>query len=233
MQVYNSPLIGKAEKELYDTNKFTGKSELDKEDFLTLLVAQLEHQDPMNPMDDKEFTAQLAEFSSLEQLTNISNGIDSMNSNDTRQDMVSAVSFIGKDVRAEGSSLSIHEGEASSLYYSLGQTAANVYINIYDPNGNLVRTASLGAKQAGEHEFHWNGLDWAGEALPDGVYSIGLAAEGKNGDPVMSYTEVSGQVAGVQTYAGQQYLRLIDGRVVSFQQVSEVVDPSAAEGDEE
>lgn len=234
MQLYNtSPLLGRAERELYDSKKFTGKSELEKEDFLTLLVAQLENQDPLNPMDDKEFTAQLAEFSSLEQLTNISNGIDSMNENDTHQDMVSAVSFIGKDVRAEGSSLSIHEGEVSSLYYSLGETASNVYVNIYDPNGNLVRTAHLGGKQAGEHTFQWDGLDWAGEPLPDGIYSIGLAAEGVKGDPVMSYTEVSGEVAGVQSWSGQHYLRLLDGRVVNFLQVSEVVDPSAASGTDE
>lgn len=222
-----SPIIGRAETELYDTEKFTGKSQLDKEDFLTLLVAQLQHQDPMNPMDDKEFTAQIAEFSSLEQLTNISDGIDTMNESDSRQDMSSAVNLIGKDVRAEGGSLSIKEGEVSTLFYALGETAANVYINIYDPNGNLVRTASLGGKQAGEHEFQWDGKDWAGKDLADGIYSIGLAAEGVNGNAVLSYTEVSGTVAGVQAWGGQHYLRLADGRVVNYQQISEVVDPSA------
>jgi flagellar basal-body rod modification protein FlgD len=147
--------------------------------------------------------------------------------------MSSAVDLIGKDVRAEGNTLSIKDGEVSALYYALGETAANTYINIYDPNGNLVRTVELGGKQAGEHEFQWDGLDWAGEELPDGIYGIGLAAEGVNGDSVMSYTEVSGEVAGVQAWGGQHYLRLADGRVVNYQQISEVVDPSAAPEPEE
>jgi flagellar basal-body rod modification protein FlgD len=228
MQVYDpSHLVGRAETELYDTRKFTGKSELDKEDFLTLLVAQLQHQDPLNPMDDKEFTAQIAEFSSLEQLTNISDGIDEMNSQTGTQDMVSAVNFIGRDVVADGSGLSIRNGEPSSLFYSLGSTAASAYINIYDPNGNLVRTDQLGGKQAGVYEYEWDGKDWQGKDLPDGLYSIGMAAEGPNGQPVLVETQVSGEVVGVQSHNGRHYLRLADGRVVDFLNVYEVVDPDS------
>ncbi|MDY7002156.1 MAG: flagellar hook assembly protein FlgD [Thermodesulfobacteriota bacterium] len=235
MLVYNPSFVGQAESELYDSTRLTGKSELDKEDFLTLLVAQLANQDPLNPMENTDFTSQLAEFSSLEQLTNISGGIDSLAEGSARQDLMSAVDFIGKDVRAEGESLSIEDGEISSMYFSLGEAATEVHINIFDENGNILRTEQLGSRAAGEHEYQWDGRNWAGEELPDGVYYVSMAAENSDGQPILTWTEVSGEVAGVQTYGTDIYLRLTDGRVVAFSNVTEVVNPgeSAGGGEEE
>jgi len=235
MLVYNPTFIGQAESELYDSTRLTGKSELDKEDFLTLLVAQLANQDPLNPMENTDFTSQLAEFSSLEQLTNISSGIDELAAGSARQDVMSAVDFIGRQVRAEGESLSIEDGEVTSMYFTLDEAAAEVHINIFDENGNIIRTEQLGAKAAGEHEYQWDGQDWAGKDLPDGVYYVSMAALDADDSSILVWTEVSGEVAGVQTYGSEIYLRLTDGRVVNFSNVTEVVDPSQnteAEGDE-
>ena len=226
MQVYDSSFIyGQAEREFGKT-KTAGNSELDKEDFLTLLVCQLTNQDPLNPMDDKEFTAQLAEFSSLEQLTNINDGITALGENAERQEILGAVGYLGKTVRAGGSSLAIVDGETSTLYYGFEETAQAVYINIFDSNGNLVRTDSLGGKQAGVYEYDWDGKDWTGSDLPDGVYTVGLAALGTDGESMLIQTEVSGEVAGVQTYGDTFMLRLKDGRYVDFANVYEIVDPN-------
>ncbi len=225
MEVYDSSFIlGQAEREFGGSTTY-GKSELDKEDFLTLLVVQLTHQDPLNPMDDKEFTAQLAEFSSLEQLTNINEGIDSLGENADRQEILGAVGYIGKTVKAGGSSMAIVDGEASTLYYGFSETAASVYINIFDPDGNMVRTETLGGKQPGIYEYDWDGQDWKGDDLPDGVYTIGMAAVGADGESMLVQTEVSGEVAGVQTYDDTFMLRLKDGRYVDFANVYEIVDP--------
>lgn len=219
-------ILGRAEQE-FGKLQVKGKSDLGKEDFLTLLVAQLSNQDPMNPTDDKEFVSQLSEFSSLEQLTNISGGIDEMNSSTSRQEMISAVSFIGKDVRANGYGLSKQDGTTSSLYFSMTEPVASGFINIYDPNMNLIRTESIGTKQPGNYEYQWDGKDYKGADLADGVYSVAMYAEGLDGKPVLVSTEVSGKVAGVQTEGTAQYLRLSDGRIVKFTDVKEVVDNSA------
>lgn len=228
MQVYdNGNILGKAEKEFYNMKNYAGDSELDKEDFLTLLVAQLQHQDPLNPMDDKEFTSQLAQFSQLEQLTSINQGIGSLGEKSMQQDMTSAASFIGKNVRAVGDGLSVRDdGTVSTLFYLTADTAEKVYINIFDEGGNIIRTVQLGAQAAGEHEFQWDGKDWGGKTVPTGQYRVAMAAEGQDGNPILIQTEVTGQVEGALYSGGQNYLRLDDGRVVAFNFVKEVVAPS-------
>ncbi|THB67940.1 MAG: flagellar hook assembly protein FlgD [Desulfovibrio sp.] len=229
-----SAIVGRAETDFdyYGENKTTGDSEMGKEEFLTLLVAQLSNQDPLNPVEDKEFTAQLAEFSSLEQLTNISDGIEALGQANEMESMVSAVSFIGKDIRSKGDSISIDGDEVSSMYYELDEPISRGYINIFDSSGNLVVTEYLSASQAGFYEYQWNGQDYQGEELSDGVYYAYMAAEGANGEAVLVSTDVSGKVAGVQTINGTQYLRLTDGRMVNFMDIKEVVDPSSTNSEE-
>ncbi|BBD08900.1 flagellar hook assembly protein FlgD [Desulfovibrio ferrophilus] len=233
MQVYDSSHItGKAEKE-FQMETYTGKSELDKADFLTLLVAQLQHQDPMSPMDDQQFTAELAQFSQLEQLTQINEGIGGLSQTTAQQQMVNAASYIGKDVRAVGDSLSIHDdGSVSSLYYLLADNASNVFANIFDSNGNIVRTVEMGAQATGEHEYEWDGKDWKGDKLSEGTYYVALAAEDQEGSPILTQTEVSGRVEGVMYDGGVHYLRLEDGRVVAFNYVKEVVASNGTTSEE-
>lgn len=227
MEIYDSSFIlGQAEREFGAAAETYGNSDLGKEDFLTLLVVQLTNQDPLNPMDDKEFTAQLAEFSSLEQLTNINEGITALGENADRQEILGAVGYLGKTVRAGGSSMALVDGDSSTLYYGFEETASSVLINIYDPNGNLVRTDTLEGAQPGVYEYEWDGKDWTGKDLPDGVYLVGLAAIGADGESMLVQTEVSGEVAGVQTYGDTFMLRLKDGRYVDFNNVYEIVDPN-------
>ena len=209
--------------------KSGGRSSLDRDAFLELLVTQLENQDPLNAMDDKKFIAQLAQFSSLEQMTNVSEGIDKMIKQDSKQQMLSSVNYIGHQVRAEGDTLSKEGQNISTLYYSIEDTAANVHANIFDQNGNIVRTLQLGGKQAGEYEMHWDGKNYQGEKLPDGVYTVSMAAEGVNGEPVLINKDVNGKVAGVSTENGDTKLRLKDGREVDLLQVKEIVSPKTSD----
>lgn len=204
---------------------------LDKDAFLKLLVAQLGNQDPMNPMEDKEFTAQLAQFSSLEQLTNINEGISSLIDGTSRQEMLTAVSFIGKSVRAAGTSISKEGDSTSTVYYAIESPVQNIYVNIFDSFGNVVRTEELGQSQAGTFEYNWDGKDYKGKDLPDGVYTFSIAGEGVDGEAVLVATEVSGVVSGVASYEGHHYLRLKDGRVVDMLNVTEVVNPPSGTTD--
>lgn len=222
-------ILGAQEQRLAASNVPEHKTSMDQDDFLTLLVAQLTHQDPLSPMEDTDMTSQLAEFSSLEQLTSINDNIMGLGDNMAQSDMLAAVSFIGKEVKAEGYKVSINEGNVSTIYYGMGEPVSSITMNIYDNEGAIIRTVELGSKEAGSYQYEWDGKNEGGETMPDGVYGIGVLGEDVEGKPVMVQTEVSGQVDAVVNEAGTQYLRLKDGRFLSFLNVKEIVDPGAAE----
>ena len=205
----------------------TASSTMGKDAFLKLLVTQLSHQDPLNPMDDKDMTAQLAQFSSLEQLSNINTGIETLNTTMTQNQITNAVSYIGKSVKANGYSLSKEDGVISAMYYSLGETVTDASVNIYDSDGTLVRSSSIGTKTAGNYEYDWDGLNSNGEEVADGVYSVAIKAYNSDGKQVLVQTQVSGVVSGVTTNSGVTYLNLKDGRTVALSNVNQIVNPSA------
>lgn len=205
----------------------TGSSQLGKQDFLNLLVKQLQYQDPLNPMDDKDFVAQLAQFSSLEQLTNISTGIDSLNKSQDRQQMMQAVGFIGKEVKASGYSVNKNGTAVSKMYYTLPSDATAVTINIMDANGNIVRSDALGAQTAGEHGYVWDGKNTDGKLVDDGSYSIGITTSKADGTSMLVKSSVTGIVSGVTTDSNGNYvLSMTDGRQVAFTDIQGVVTPA-------
>ena len=228
MQQY-SGIFGQAEQEFSQNGRQASgrSSEMGRNEFLKLLVTQLEHQDPTDPMKDEDFVAQLAQFSSLEQLTNISDGVKTMNQSSDQGHMLQAVSFLGKEVSAEGSQVSKEGDSVSSVAYSLPQEAASVNVNIIDANGNIVRTVQAGAKQAGNYTLSWDGLDYTGSEVPDGVYSIGIRAVDGNGKSMQVDTAVSGTVSGVKNSDGNTVLTLNDGREVTLTNIRQVIEPSA------
>lgn len=221
-----SNILGRAEADLAASNEPTHKSSLGQDDFLKLLLTQMQNQDPANPMEDKEYMAQMAQFSSLEQLTKVNTSLENMIGGQAQEQMVSAVNFIGKEVKAEGYNLSRSDGKISKVFYGLGEPVASAFINIYDQDKNLIRTEQLGEKGKGTYEYEWDGKDWSGKEAKDGVYNIAMAAEDVNGQPVMIKTEVSGEVTGVVSENGQQFLHLKDGRYLNFLNIKEVVSPT-------
>ncbi|WP_462325514.1 flagellar hook assembly protein FlgD [Desulfoplanes sp.] len=215
-------ILGAYERDQAAANQVTGdSSELGKDAFLQLLVTQLENQDPLEPMEDTQFISQLAEFSNLEQMTNISGGIDTLVDNSS-QDMLSGVNYIGKGVVSSGSTVSKSGDQTSALYYTIDNAAVRMTINIFDAAGNMVDSEEVGAKQAGTYGFNWDGIDYDGQAQPDGTYSVTFAAEGANGEPVLTSTEVAGVVSSVESVDGQTLLNLSDGRSVNILDVREV-----------
>ncbi len=205
---------------------------LGKDAFLKLLVTQLQNQDPLNPLDDKEFIAQLAQFSSLEQMTNISEGITSLTEKTAQQDMLSAVSYIGKEVTAEGNAMTKAGNYVTPVYFTLDGPAAQVFANVYDENKNLVRTEKFTSMQAGEFSFTWDGLDYNGNAANSGQYDVYFSAESPTGATVFVDTEVSGTVTAIEQGDGETFFRLGDGRKISFSDIRKVIQPVVAETEE-
>jgi flagellar basal-body rod modification protein FlgD len=200
---------------------------LGKDAFLKLLVTQLQNQDPLNPLDDKEFIAQLAQFSSLEQMTNISSGIAALTEKTARQDMLSAVNYIGKEVTASGDAMSKIGTYVTPVYFTLSGTAAEVYANVYDANNNLVRTEKFTSMQAGEFEYTWDGKDYNGKVANSGQYNVYFSAKSPTGATVFVDTEVSGTISALeQGDDGTTYFRLSDGRKIGFSDIKKVVQPA-------
>ena len=187
----------------------TPKKELGKEDFLTLLVEQLKHQDPLNPLESTEFTSQLAQFSSLEQLFGMNEnltGIQEMLYSQNKEDLLE---LIGKTVKADNNTILVRDSSLVSGSYML-EEGADVTISIYDNNGFEIRKLYPGRQDAGEYDVIWDGKDNNGEMVEDGTYTFEVIARDDAGNYVASSTYTSGEVTGVTYQYAIPYLKIGD-----------------------
>jgi len=151
----------------------------DKNDFLTLLVAQMRYQDPLNPLDGADFAAQLAQFSSLEELRNINTNLNDA----VEADMLLALSInntmattlVGKSVRATSNEVCLKNGEAVDIDYELSGNASKVSLEIYNADGQLLRTLTDTCKNKGDHSLSWDGCDDRGNLVPSGSYTMSIS----------------------------------------------------------
>ena len=172
-------------------------AELGKSDFLNLLIAQLQHQDPLKPLESTEFTAQLAQFTSLEQLTNINTNLKQLQQYQSSVQDHQAVAYIGKTVDVRGSTLTVGPDLPREIHFDLAAPAETVLVNIYDANGNYVRTIESGRRGAGENRVDWDGKDQNGHVVPDGRYFFEAMAADGEGHPIDAVGYVSAPVTGV------------------------------------
>lgn len=172
------------------------KGSLGKDDFLKLLVTQLQYQDPLNPTDNTQFVAQLAQFSSLEGLTNLQKTAEGMKGSlDSMQDYSSA-SLIGRSVKADGDSFEF-SGSPVTLGYSVMDNAASAVMTVRDSAGRLVSSADIGAVAAGDHLAEWDGRDNNGTVMGPGDYTFMVSAKGADNSMVKTSTYVTGPVKGI------------------------------------
>ena len=133
-----------------------------KEDFLNLLVTQLRYQDPMSPEDPKDFVAQLAQFSSLEQQINVNQQLEDLSellkTYTESQNMAQGVSLLGKTVTGSGNQITVAGGEAAEASFQLPSDAQALVVGIFDANGEQVRLLNLGAQSSGTCTFTWDRL---------------------------------------------------------------------------
>lgn len=199
---------------------------LSQDDFLKLLLTQLQSQDPLKPLDNQEFAAQLATFNSLDQLININKKLDGFQDQQTRLSQLEATALIGKEVSAKGSSVSFTEGKAAALHYSLDASASRVVVNITDGAGNLVRALEVGSQSSGKQTVTWNGTDSTGTQVPTGTYTFSVSAIDANGNKVGATPFVQGVVTGMNMTGAEPQLEI--GDVDVEVPVSEVISVHAA-----
>ncbi|EHJ46238.1 flagellar hook capping protein [Solidesulfovibrio carbinoliphilus subsp. oakridgensis] len=226
---YASSLLGTdSSSSSSSTTTQKASSSLGQDAFLQLLVTQLQYQDPLNPMDDKEFVAELAQFSSLEQLTEINTGIDNLAIQGTQQQLLGAVNFIGKTIEATGNAVSLADGKASAVTFTLPTDAETCLVNVLDTSGQVVRTVDLGATTAGAVEFVWDGKDYNGNTMDDGQYQVAMTATDADSGLIKTSSTMTGTVQGIAQENGTYYLNIGDGRNVAFTDITNVLNASSA-----
>jgi flagellar basal-body rod modification protein FlgD len=170
---------------------------LGKNDFLNLLVTQLQHQDPLNPAESTEFTAQLAQFSSLEQLNNINDNLKNMALFQTSVTNSQAVSYIGKEITARGNAVYLESGQPAKCHFELADNAALTVISVYDVNGGFVNSFETGPLDAGRQFAAWDGTDRNGNPVSTGLYRFEVQAVDANNQGVSVTPLMSAVVTGV------------------------------------
>ena len=167
---------------------------LGKDDFLLLLVTQLQNQDPLNPADHTEFTAQLAQFSSLEQLNNVNDNLEELQNYQASTNNSQAVSLLGKEITTNGNFLQLVEGESIDCDFSLAGDAAKVVVSIYDSTGKFVREIIEKNRPAGRQTLNWDGTNTDGHPVKDGNYTFEVQAVDGNEQKVKVTTFFAGLV---------------------------------------
>ncbi|MEC9441251.1 MAG: FlgD immunoglobulin-like domain containing protein [Myxococcota bacterium] len=194
-----------------------------KDEFLKLLTTQMQAQDPLNPMDNTEFVAQLSQFTSLERLENMSQSIEAMAMSTSANTSAQMVSFIGKNIDARSDQVRLDaEGNASPTRIDLHGDAYDVQVTITDSEGRVVRTIELGEQEAGDVDVVWDGLEDDGSPLPEGEYTVSVKAEDAEGESVSSQVYTSRRVAGVSFQGGFPRLELEGDVDISLGDVNRV-----------
>jgi len=188
-----------------------GKSDLGQQEFLQLLVAQMRNQDPINPLDGAEFASQLAQFNSVEQLINVNNGLNKLQSS---QEMMSAsltnsmaASLTGKSVKALSNEIHLASGQSAGINYKLNNSASEVEVIIRNASGAEVRRETLQGVASGDNSWEWDGRNNSGDRMADGNYTVEINAKNE-GSRVDSLVYVEGIVDKVRYSGSGVYLSL-------------------------
>lgn len=211
------------------TGKSTAKTKTEatmgKDDFLKLLVAQLQNQDPLSPEDPTEFTAQLAQFSSLEQLTTLNESMNNFVTSNANSDRLSTLSTIGKDVAYTGSTFN-YSGSSIELGYNLDAKASSVSL-LLQLNGSTVATLEGKDLTVGNHYLVWDGSTSSGAQAASGKYTIVLQAKAADGGSVAATPLIKSEVTGLDLGGESGGTLITKAGEIAFNAIIGVYDPSS------
>ncbi len=198
--------------------------ELDRDAFLNLLITQLQNQDPLNPTDSTEFTAQLAQFSSLEQLGNVNDNLKQLQNFQASINNSQAVSLIGKEITANGNSLTLADGQPAGCDFELEGDASVVVVSIYDHTGEFVTSFEGRNLTAGQHTLDWNGTNKNGNPVIPGNYTFEILAADAAGNNIQTTTFFSG-IANKVIFENNTTYLISGGQKVALGDVIQVSAP--------
>lgn len=189
--------------------------------FLTLLVAQLENQDPLNPLDNTEITSQLAQMSTVEGIEQLNTQLTSLVDSLAQTQAVQASSLIGNTVLVPGAGLTLSDGEAYGGV-NLSSAADQVTVSILDSTGKVVQTQTLGANEAGNVLFSWDGATSSGEKASDGSYTFTVSASNGASNVTAATLQLGTVSALTRTTSGSFQLDLGSLGMYNFSDVQQI-----------
>jgi len=191
--------------------------------FLQLLVAQLQNQDPTDPMDSSQMTSQLAQINTVSGIQQLNTSLSSLSTQLSAGQNAQAALLIGSSVLAPGSSAAVSSGSAPQLGVTLPAAVSDATLTITNSAGKVVNTLDLGAQAAGTVPVTWNGKDSAGNTVADGTYTITASAT-TNGQSATATALVAAKVQGVVQQAdGTASLSLDNGKTVALSSVGAIL----------
>lgn len=184
-----------------DTTRSTGPRELGQGDFLKLLVTQLKQQDPLNPTNNTEFVAQLAQFSQLEQSVKQAQLMQQSLDAQASSLQFTLLPMVGRHIGVDMPLVQLGQGPAA-IRYALDKDAARVSVNILDQQGQVIRTLEYAGRPSGLNVAEWDGENQNGVPMPPGVYRYVLSATDAQGAAVTSQSRAQLTVSGIRMEEG-------------------------------
>lgn len=191
----------------------------DFDQFLTLLTAQLQNQDPLDPLDSNEFVAQLVSFTGVEQAIATNTNLENLIALIKTDQAATAVGYLGTTVEANGDQITLANEEAL-FSYTLPENTNSTSILIVDEAGDTV-FAGDGAITVGVHDFVWDGRDTYGNLMPDGIYQVTVTSFTVDDSILSIPTIIGGRVTRVETIDGETNLT-INGISISIDDILSV-----------
>jgi flagellar basal-body rod modification protein FlgD len=209
----------------------TGNDKLDKDAFFKLMIAQMKNQDPTNPLKSHEMAAQLANFSSLEQMQNMNSTLTEMKNGQKPAENYQALNLIGKAVAGDSSKVTRSVGDKDHEFrFALPMDASETQIKVFNPDGELVKTFDLKALKKGDNKITWNGQDDKGTNMNPGEYKFTI--ESKAGEKKIAVkTEFDGIITGIN-YTPEGPVLLVGNQTIRMRDVRKITDPSLMSNDQ-
>lgn len=203
-----------------------GNDKMDKDAFMKLMLAQMKNQDPTNPLKSHEMAAQLAQFSSLEQLQNVNDNLSDLKTAQKPTETYQSLNFIGKAVSGDASKVSRMKGDKYHEFsFVLPEAAQAATIQVKNENGEVVRKVELRDLKNGENSWMWNGQDERGHAQPVGSYRFAIEAHNQFGKKMDVKTDFEGVITGVN-YSAEGPVLLIGNQSIKLKDVKQIIDPA-------
>jgi flagellar basal-body rod modification protein FlgD len=177
-------------------------------DFITLMLAQLQNQDPTSPVDSNTFLTQLAQLSEVQGITSLNSNFSTLSNSLTSNQAMQASSLLGHQVLVSSSTATLAAGATVTGAVNVPQTTSQVTLSITDSTGNVVNQINLGAQSAGLANFSWNGTMGNGSPAPAGTYTLTAQYAGQVSGGTAATTLVNGTVDSVSMGAGSAGMTL-------------------------
>lgn len=175
----------------------TPKNTLGKDDFMKLFIAQMQSQDPLNPQDATQMSAQMAQFNSLEQMMNLNKTMETMLKGQSTDRAVSMVNYVGKEVDLGNGLLKWDKEKLSKSTFSIEQPLANAMVEVRDGSGQIVSQEDMGNLMPGEHNVKWAGKMKDGNIANPGIYNFAIVGKTTDGQEVTVPIKTKVKVTGI------------------------------------